>query len=183
MDNNLFPYQIKISPRARRIRISISRESGVVVTLPRGAKESTAREFVAKKQGWILKGLNYFKKFPGKVFIKSGKREYLKYKQEALALAKNKAFAWNEIYGFKFNRISIKNQKTRWGSCSKKGNLNFNYKIVHLPEKVVDYLVVHELCHLKEMNHSKNFWALVGQCVPNYRELRAELRNFGINLS
>jgi predicted metal-dependent hydrolase len=181
--NQTISYRVKVSRRARRMRISVGCEAGVVVILPWGLKESAAKEFVRQKQGWILKSLNYFERFKGKVFIKSGWREYYKYKQRALDLAKAKTAQWNKIYNFGYGRVSVKNQKTRWGSCSKKGNLNFNYKIVHLPEKLVDYLTVHELCHLKEMNHSGNFWNLVGQTVPNYRQLRRELKNFGVSLS
>jgi hypothetical protein len=177
------PYRVRISRRARRMRISVGCEAGVVVTLPWGIGESAAKEFVRQKQGWILKSLNYFNKFKGRVFIKSNRREYLNRRPEALAMARSKVAQWNKIYGFTYSRISIRNQKTRWGSCSKKGNLNFNYKIVHLPGDLVDYLVVHELCHLKEMNHSKNFWDLVGRTITEYKKLRRELRSFGVSLS
>jgi hypothetical protein len=82
---------------------------------------------------------------------------------------------FNQHYNFRFNRVSIKNQRTRWGSCSKLGNLNFNYKIALLPPQLVDYLIVHELCHLAEFNHSPRFHALVARAVPNHRELRRML--------
>jgi hypothetical protein len=68
----------------------------------------------------------------------------------------------------------------RWGSCSKKGNLNFNYKIALLPQRHSDYVIVHELCHLREFNHSKKFWDLVEQAVPNHRALRTELKRAGV---
>jgi predicted metal-dependent hydrolase len=82
----------------------------------------------------------------------------------------------NAGYNFSFNRIAIRNQKSRWGSCSKQKNLNFNYRIALLPARLADYIIVHELCHLQELNHSQNFWALVGRAVPNHRELRRQLR-------
>lgn len=82
----------------------------------------------------------------------------------------------NTVYNFSFNRVAIRNQKTRWGSCSKQKNLNFNYRIAWLPAHLADYIIVHELCHLQELNHSQNFWALVSRAVPNHRELRRELR-------
>jgi len=85
-------------------------------------------------------------------------------------MAQKKVNKFNKVYGFKFNKIAIKNQKTRWGSCSKKGNLNYNYKIVLLPEKSADYIIVHELCHLKEFNHSRKFWNLVERALPDYKE-------------
>jgi len=172
-------YQVRLSRRARRMRISVGCDSAVVVTLPWGFKQDLADRFVREKRQWILKSLDYFKRFEGKIFIKSNRRDYLSRKQEALVLAQNKVLQWNKFYGFNYRRVNIKNQKTRWGSCSKKGNLNFNYKIVYLPEYLTDYLVVHELCHLKEFNHSRQFWDLVGRTTPDYKKLRRELRSFG----
>ena len=98
-------------------------------------------------------------------------------------LALKKIEAFNKIYQFKYNRVSIRNQKTRWGSCSKSGNLNFNYKIALLPEKLVDYIIVHELCHLKEFNHSEKFWALVSITIPDYTIVRTELKQSGLRFS
>ncbi len=102
---------------------------------------------------------------------------YLKYKEEARALVKEKLLYWNQFYGYTYQRIAIKDHKTRWGSCSKKGNLNFNYRIVFLPPHLVDYLIVHELCHLGEFNHSPAFWALVGKTVPDWEKRRTELKS------
>jgi len=112
-----------------------------------------------------------------RVSLKGVKKDYLKFKEQALVLAQERLTYFNQFYGFKFNRVSIKNQKTRWGSCSKKGNLNFHYKIALLPERVADYIIVHELCHLKEFNHSQNFWNLVAQSFPDYLSLRNQLKN------
>ena len=77
---------------------------------------------------------------------------------------------------FTFNRITIRSQETRWGSCSKKGNLNFNYRIALLPPRVADYIIVHELCHLKEFNHSWDFWKQVEDILPDYADTRRELK-------
>src|SRR3989344_7236077 len=104
-------------------------------------------------------------------------RHYSKNKETARMVISGKIKKYNEIYQYRLARISIRNQKTRWGSCSKSGNLNFNYKILFLEEQLADYIVVHELCHLQELNHSKRFWNLVAQVFPNHRELRGELRH------
>ena len=85
---------------------------------------------------------------------------------------------FNQFYNFTFNKITIRNSRTRWGSCSKKGNLNFNYRIISLPQQLQDYIVVHELCHLKEMNHSKSFWDLVAQVIPDYKKVKQILQEF-----
>jgi hypothetical protein len=84
--------------------------------------------------------------------------------------------AYNALYRYTFKRVSIRNTKSRWGSCSEHGNLNFSYKLLFLPEPLADYIVVHELCHLQELNHSPRFWQLVAQTFPDYKERRKVLR-------
>ena len=108
------------------------------------------------------------------------KEDYLKYKKEVYSLILKRLDYFNRIYNYKYNKIRIKNQKTRWGSCSSKKNLNFNYKILFLKDYMQDYIIVHELCHLKEMNHSKRFWNLVNKTIPNYLNIRKELRDHKI---
>ena len=83
---------------------------------------------------------------------------------------------FNQFYGFKIKRIAIKNASTRWGSCSSLGNLNFNYKIMYLKPELADYLIVHELCHLGEFNHSKKFKELVSKTIPDYVRVNKELK-------
>lgn len=99
--------------------------------------------------------------------------------QEALVVIPEKAQAYAKVVGVRYNRITIRNQRTRWGSCSSKHNLNFNCLLMLMPEAVLDYVVVHELCHLKQMNHSKAFWAEVERVLPNYREPKAWLKGNG----
>lgn len=170
-------YQLKISRRARRVRLSVAHDSSVVLTVPWAASVNKARDFLTSKTAWVLKKLDYFQRNKHLLRFITSKREYRKLKPAALALAKSKVSEWNQFYNFAYKRINIRNQKTRWGSASKKGNLNFNYKIIHLPQKLLDYLVVHELCHLREFNHSKKFWDLVAQTMLNYRAHRRELKN------
>ncbi len=85
---------------------------------------------------------------------------------------------WNQLYGFRWRRVAIRNQRTCWGSCSSAKNLNFNYKIAFLPARLQDYLIVHELCHLKEFNHSPAFWALVARALPHWPQLKRELDRY-----
>jgi len=77
-----------------------------------------------------------------------------------------------------FNMVRIKNVKTIWGSCSSKKNLNFNFKLFFLPEALIDYVFVHELAHLKHMNHSKAFWSEVEKQIPDYKKRREELKRY-----
>ena len=125
----------------------------------------------------ILFRIKYKKVVRRKKKVKN--KNYLKYKIVALELAQRRLEYFNTFYNLKYNKIVIRNQKTRWGSCSKRGNLNFNYKIALLPEKMADYIIVHELCHLAEFNHSKNFWNLVAMQIPDYKETRDDLHKNG----
>jgi len=124
----------------------------------------------------ILRIIFRVKKTRRRVFAKRSSVYYLKYKKQARVFVEERIEYLNGFYQFEFKRVSIRNQKTRWGSCSRKGNLNFNYKIVLLPQHLADYIIVHELCHLGEFNHSKDFWSLVAQTTPNHLELRGTLR-------
>ncbi len=108
------------------------------------------------------------------------RKNYLLYKEKARALAHSKIEHYNKIYNFTYKNISIRNQKTRWGSCSKRGNINFNYKIALIPEHLAEYIIVHELCHIGELNHSQAFWNLVAITMPEYKKHRAELRKIHI---
>ena len=103
---------------------------------------------------------------------------YVKNKERARVLVHQRVFHFNKIYNFEFGRIAIKDQRRVWGSCSAKGNLNFNYRLVFLPQGLSDYVIVHELCHLKELNHSKNFWELVKIAVPDHKDIRRKLKEY-----
>jgi len=120
-----------------------------------------------------------FRKFR-RASLKGKHSHFLEHKQKALLLVEERICYFNKYYNFRVGVIRIKNQKSRWGSCSKKGNMNFNYKIALLPPHLSNYIIVHELCHIGEFNHSRNFWNLVGQTVPNYMEIRRELKQIKI---
>lgn len=99
------------------------------------------------------------------------------YRKEALAVLTEKAAEFASCLSVGYTKIYIKDQKSCWGSCSSKGNLNFNWRIVLAPEPVCDYIVIHELCHLVHMNHSKEFWALVETLCPDYKQYRKWLKD------
>ncbi len=106
---------------------------------------------------------------------------YLLHKESARALVQARLPELNRAYGFKVGRIAIRDARTRWGSCSAKGNLNFNYRIALLPPQLADYLMTHELCHIGQFDHSTAFWALVARTMPDYRALRAELKKIDMS--
>lgn len=103
-------------------------------------------------------------------------KPYLAHKEAARELIHARLEALNVHYGFTYNKVAIRDQRSRWGSCSKMRNLNFNYRLVFLPPHLVDYVIVHELCHLEEFNHGPSFWALVARVVPEHQVCRRELR-------
>lgn len=105
------------------------------------------------------------------------RKKYLEHKEAARTLALERVEYFSNVYQVPVKKISIRDQKTCWGSCSTKGNLNFNYKIVLISSRLADYIIVHELCHLKEFNHSARFWNLVALVFPDHLEIRQELRN------
>jgi len=113
------------------------------------------------------------------IFQTRSRKLYQANKEAARALVRERVGHFMAHYGTKHGithgKIAIRNQKSRWGSCSKKGNLNFNYKLVFLEPELRDYVIVHELCHIKEFNHGKGFWALVAETVPEWKVLRKRL--------
>lgn len=170
-------YLLKKSDRAKHMRLAIYSGGDFIVTVPINTELYNIEKFIIKKSQWIIEKIDYLSKFTRQPRVKKfTRKDYIKNKEVAKKIAHEKVEYFNKIYNLRFNKITIKNQKTRWGSCSQKGNLNFNYKIALLPEKMVDYIVVHELCHLREFNHSKNFWALVTKTIPDYAHIRRELR-------
>lgn len=169
-------YSIRKSTRAKRLRITVYCNCDIVVTLPYHKTISDAEVYLKQKAKWISEKLNFFKK--AKRFNAKNKLiNFTNNKEEAYRLTIKIIKKFNTMYNFKYNKITIKNHKSKWGSCSSKGNLNFNYRIIFLPRRLAEYIVVHELCHIGELNHSRKYWNLVQKALPNYQALTRELRN------
>jgi predicted metal-dependent hydrolase len=160
------PFEIKKSSRSRSLRITVRTDASVLITQPTFVSDEAVRIFVDAKRSWIEKAVAKYKSADILQIPKANKRDFDKYKREAKLLVLEKLRIFNEYYKSPFGSVTIKNQKSRWGSCSRHKNLNFNYRIIFLPEHLQDYLVVHELCHTKVFNHSRNFWALVEEKIP-----------------
>ena len=175
-------YTLKVSKRATRMRLAVYCDGSCVVTTPRVLPEAMIEKFLIKKSQWILDKIDSFKSVKTNTWKVNSNEDFLKHKEQALVLAEKRITHFNKTYGYTWNKISIKNQKTRWGSCSRKGNLNFNYKIVLLPQKMADYIIIHELCHLGQFNHSQKFWNLVSKTMPDYLDIRNDLKKNGLSL-
>lgn len=159
------------------IRLAIYPNGAFVVTAPKWYPLYVINKFISEKSDWIyekLKNIDFAELADKK---KEEKNKYNAAKNLAKAIIKSRVELLNHNYNFSYSRISVKNQKSCWGSCSRKKNLNFNYKIINLPEELRDYVIIHELCHLQELNHSQNFWKLVSKTIPDHKERRKKLRH------
>lgn len=174
-------YDLKPNKRSKSLRLTIRRNE-VLVTFPSRMPAYMAEQFLRQKADWILERLQHFEQVAQAISPFDKLPPYAKAKKQALEFVTRRVELLNNFYGFAYTGISVRNQKTRWGSCSSNGKLSFNYRIIGLPPLVADYIIVHELCHLKEMNHSPKFWSLIAQTLPEYRKLRRELKGEAIAL-
>ncbi len=153
----------------------------VTVRIPNRTSNRQLKAFVEKHRDWIIRKYdeaseqsrskeNVNLKIPDYEELRGSERIIIKQKFS------EKTDYYANLMGVNYGKITIRNQKTRWGSCSSKGNLNFNYKLYYMPERLMDYVIVHELAHLKYMNHSKEFWRVVETYYPSYKQCREELR-------
>ena len=142
----------------------------VIVKVPYRMKENDIQEFVQKKVKWIAENLKKEKQKPQEEEITPQKIENLK---NTIQMAIQKYTNQLKVYP---NKIRIKNIKYAWGSCSSNRNITINAKLANKSKEAIEYVVLHELCHLKEMNHSKKFWDLVEGCMSDYKVYRKELR-------
>lgn len=148
------------------MRISVQMGGFVQVTKPTYVSDKEVERFVHEKRDWILEKMSEFKKYgTNRNLFVDDREHFLKHKERAQKFCEEKVAYWNRNRKFPVNDIRVKRVRSMWGSCSSQGNLNFNYKILFVPEKVADSIVVHELCHLKEMNHSPRFWRLVDEVL------------------
>ena len=169
--------------RRRSIGLEVRPDGSVILRVPNRLPKRDALAFLQSKEAWLRKCIDQVEERES--FAEAAGLEPLT-EDELSALTKaarayfTEKCAWlAPVVGVDYGRISIRHQKTRWGSCSAKGNLNFNCLLMLAPEDIRDYVVVHELCHRKEMNHSNAFWAEVARVVPDYREKERWLKEHG----
>ncbi len=168
-------------PRARRYVVSVREDGGVRVTLPRWGSMREAREFFGRLDGWIDKQRRR---------LEADRRAVPRVpdtdRRNAMARARRdlppRLLELAEQVGLAVPKISIRNQRWRWGSCSPRGHICLNWRLVNMPDWVRDYVLVHELMHLRRLDHSKAFWKLVAQACPTYQNARRWLREHGRSL-
>ncbi len=182
LNNQEVSYVFRKYRRSKNLKLIVKSDASIFVSAPWRFNEKKAEKFMREKSAWLLKRIEFFEKQNKQKLVKTTREDYIKRKEKARGLILQKIEKLNAYYNFKYGRVSIRNQKTRWGSCSKKGNLNFNYRLIYLPEKLFDYVIVHELCHLRQMNHSAKFWKLVAEVVPDYKIIKRELKKEGLLL-
>ena len=158
--------------RAKRIVISI-KPKFVRVTVPRRQTLKDAQKFVEQKIDWIKKHLKNME-----LLLKKNKKLPLIIKKDAREILERRLAELAQLHNFQYNRVSIRNQQTRWGSCSSKDNISLNMKLLHLPEELIDYILLHELVHTRVKNHSKDFWNELETIVPNARMMDNKLREY-----
>lgn len=170
----------------RTMGLEVTADGQVKARVPNRTADAVVEKFVKERAGWIAEKYLLQKARQEKQKLARGTRDYeqnpaleARYRELARAVIGQRVSYFAAKMGVTYGRISIRDQKTRWGSCSGRGNLNFNWKLVLMPPEVLDYVVVHELAHRKQMNHSPLFWAEVGRVLPDYESRRRWLKEHG----
>jgi predicted metal-dependent hydrolase len=164
-------------PRARRYLIRVTDDGTVRVTIPRRGSQREAAAFAAREQAWIDTQLRIRRTKNGGL---DSNDERQKVDRELIVRARRelppRLLELASRHGLTVSRISVRNQRSRWGSCSRSGHICLNWRLVTMPDDVRDYVLIHELMHLKRMDHSSKFWKLVAEACPQYQDARRWLR-------
>lgn len=175
-ENLKLPCEIVRSAR-RTMSMQIKEDGGLMLRIPYGMTTRNAMDFAEAHKDWLIR---HYRRAVGN---RQNRQTYSgedieNYKKKLRPVLEHRVAYYAQVMDVGYNRITIRAQKTRWGSCSARGNLNFNWKLVLMPVEILDYVVVHELAHRIEMNHSDRFWAQVENILPDYRERRRRLKEY-----
>lgn len=173
-------YEIIRSSR-KTLALEIKKDGTLLVRAPQRATKKEIEKFVSQSRSWIEKNTAKVKERNEKAadIERLDMDEIHALADKALKVIPERVRYYAPIMGVKYGKITIRNQKTKWGSCSEKGNLNFNCLLMLMPDEIVDYVVVHELAHLKELNHSAAFWSIVESVLPDYKQREAWIKENG----
>jgi len=169
------------SRRAKRVIISVRTSKGARVAVPYRVSFNRAEEFVLTQTDWIKKQLEKMKQYEKEYNSRSRINEVIN-KEKAKSVLTRRLQELAKDNGFSYNRVFIRNQKTRWGSCSSKNNISLNMKLVELSQDLIDYVLLHELVHTRRKDHSKAFWAEMDKLVGNGKKIASRLKKYGIGL-
>jgi predicted metal-dependent hydrolase len=210
LDGNVVSYTLKRSSKARLVWLNIKRQVGLTITVPRRYDTRHLTPFLETKSTWILNHLGRLcheaenasqtqsqktdticylgnqvnlEQLKTECGIPVGSDLRLWMQNEAARIILLKVGQLSFRMGLTFNTVRIRDQRSRWGSCSCKKNLNFNWRLIMAPPPALEYVVIHELCHLKEMNHSRTFWAMVEEYSPEWRFQRKWLNDHCLELN
>lgn len=172
-------YQLKRRRQVRYVRLAIKSDATLSVTAPSIYPLFLIQNFIRQKWQWIKDATYKQRNRQGLMHTRHTPAQIRIFKKQTYHLVLARLAHYNQYYHYQWNRIAIRNQSSRWGSCSSKKNLNFNYRLSLLPPELADYIIVHELCHLGQMNHSRQFWALVARVLPDYKNSIKIIKKIG----
>lgn len=180
------PYAI-IRSKRKTYAISIKEDASIIFRVPLHTSERQVAQLAEEKKHWLIKhyleicAKKNSRPVSGLSAVQKSTLEK-RYKEAARSYIPARVAYYHSLTGGIYHRICIRDQKTRWGSCSGKGTLSFNWRLMLAPPAILDYVVVHELCHLTHMNHSPAFWQAVESVYPDYRNARKWLKEHGAEL-
>lgn len=170
----------------KTVGINIKPGGEIIIRAPRFLPERVILSYVYERSDWIVSA---WKKQKDRIpYSQEPKKDAAtmalekRYREAAKEYIPKRVEYYHALTGGEYQKITIRDQKTRWGSCSSSGTLSFNYRLMLAPPRVLDYVVVHELCHLTHMNHSAAFWEMVASILPDYKEHRKWLKEHGDSL-
>ena len=174
-------YQLEVIRQDRKtVRVQVEGPGRVLLYVPARMTDREVQAFLQKHRAWLEKHLA--QEEAARDLPRYTEEDIRRLAEQALRVIPERAAHYAPLVGVTYGRVTIRNQKSKWGSCSAKGNLNFNCLLMEAPPEVLDYVVVHELCHRKYMNHSAAFWAEVARVLPGYREQERWLKTEGQKL-
>lgn len=163
------------------VRRGLHRDPEIMIRAPQRMKQEAIRQFISIKERWITEKCRA-------ILVDKSEQKHVDIpdymtdewlRTEGVTRFRSKIENWSVRMGVEYGRVTIRDQKTRWGSCSGKGNLNFSWRLLMMPEEILDYVIVHELAHRREMNHSPCFWQIVGSYISDYEERKRWLKENG----
>jgi predicted metal-dependent hydrolase len=163
-------------PRARRYVIRVRRDGSVRVTIPRGGSKQEARQFAERQRGWIEKHRAQVAQEQARIRESADPDVEREWRERAKRELPARLLELAAAHGLSVARVSVRNQRWRWGSCSRNGHICLNWRLARMPAPIRDYVMIHELMHLKQMNHSPKFWKLVAAACPDHEDARQWLR-------